>query len=175
MDSEGRKLTLNPANPSSVLSLQSSAFSCQPSGRQIRVLGISARAKMVMRCSLIGAKVDFVGPFRKLFVWQKAHQLTLEVYRSTRSFSEDEKYGLTAQMRRCAVSIGANIAEGSARKSDRDFARFVQIAFASASELEQHLLLAVDLDISRESLTRGSCQRRRGEADVDRVEPTTDG
>ena len=130
---------------------------------------------MVMRGSLIGAKVDFVGPFRKLFVWQKAHQLTLEVYRSTRSFSEDEKYGLTAQMRRCAVSIGANIAEGSARKSDRDFARFVQIAFASASELEQHLLLAVDLDISRESLTRGSCQRRRGEADVDRVEPTTDG
>ena len=110
---------------------------------------------MVMRGSLIGAKVDFVGPFRKLFVWQKAHQLTLEVYRSTRSFSEDEKYGLTAQMRRCAVSIGANIAEGSARKSDRDFARFVQIAFASASELEQHLLLAVDLEyLSRDHHTK---------------------
>ena len=96
-----------------------------------------------------------VGPFRKLLVWQKAHQLTLEVYRTTRSFPEDEKYGLTAQMRRCAVSIGANVAEGSARKSDRDFARFVQIAFGSASELEQHLLLAVDLEyLSRDHHTK---------------------
>jgi len=79
-------------------------------------------------------------------VWQKAHQLTLAIYRVTKSFPDDERYGLTAQMRRCAVSIGANLAEGSARRSDKDFARFVLIAFGSASELEQHLLLVVDLE-----------------------------
>ncbi|SRR6266545_1049430 len=87
-----------------------------------------------------------MGPFRRLVVWQKAHQLTLAIYRVTKSFPDDERYGLTAQMRRCAVSIGANLAEGSARRSDKDFARFVLIAFGSASELEQHLLLVVDLE-----------------------------
>jgi len=86
-----------------------------------------------------------MGPFRKLLVWQKAHQLTLSIYRVTRTFPEDERYGLTSQMRRSAASIGANLAEGSARRSDKDFARFVQIAFGSATEIEQHLILAKDL------------------------------
>jgi len=87
-----------------------------------------------------------MGPF------QKAASLAKGTSADTRGLPDyqivpgDEKYGLTAQMRRCAASIGANLAEGSARKSDRDFARFVQIAFGSASELEQHLLLAVDLE-----------------------------
>ncbi|HMG18950.1 MAG TPA: four helix bundle protein [Gemmatimonadales bacterium] len=79
-------------------------------------------------------------------VWQKAHQLTLELYVVTKSFPEDERFGLTAQIRRCASSVGANIAEGSARKSAKDFGRFLRIAFGSASELENHLLLAADLE-----------------------------
>jgi four helix bundle protein len=71
--------------------------------------------------------------------------LTLDVYRSSRSFPRDEIYGLTSQMRRSAASIGANIAEGSCRKGDAEFGRFLYIAMGSASELEYHLILAHDL------------------------------
>jgi len=80
-------------------------------------------------------------------VWGKAHALTLRLYALTRSFPKDELYGLTAQIRRAAVSIGANIAEGSGRRSRRDFARFLQVALGSASELQYHLLLATDLGL----------------------------
>lgn len=83
--------------------------------------------------------------FRELKVWQKGHALTLAVYRETASFPREEVYGLTAQMRRCCSSIPANIAEGCGRNSDADFARFLQIAMGSASELEYHLLPARDL------------------------------
>jgi len=85
--------------------------------------------------------------FRNLKVWEKAHALTLDVYRSTRVFPREEIYGLTSQIRRAAVSIGANIAEGSCRSGDVDFARFVQFATGSASEVEYHLLLAHDLSL----------------------------
>lgn len=89
--------------------------------------------------------------FRELQVWQKAHALTLAVYRVTSEFPREEVYGLTAQMRRCCSSIPANIAEGCGRNSDTDFARFLQIAMGSASELEYHLLLAHDLGFMREA------------------------
>jgi four helix bundle protein len=85
--------------------------------------------------------------FRELKVWGKAHQLTLEVYRATATFPKDELYGLTSQVRRAAASIPANIAEGCGRGSNVDFARFLQIAMGSASELEYHLLLAAELHI----------------------------
>jgi len=85
--------------------------------------------------------------FRNLIVWEKAHRLTLEVYKSSRLFPREEMYGLTSQMRRSAASIGANIAEGSCRKGDLEFGRFLYIAMGSASELEYHLLLARDLEI----------------------------
>lgn len=85
--------------------------------------------------------------FRNLKVWEKAHFLTLDVYRSSKTFPRDEMYGLTSQMRRAASSIGANIAEGSCRKGDCEFGRFLQIAIGSASELEYHLLLARDLEL----------------------------
>jgi len=78
-------------------------------------------------------------------VWQKTHQLTLDVYRATGTFPNNEQYGLTSQTRRAAVSIAANIAEGCGRDGDADMARFMQIALGSASELEYHLLLAHDL------------------------------
>jgi four helix bundle protein len=85
--------------------------------------------------------------FRKLKVWEKAHVLTLDVYQASKSFPRDEIYGLTSQMRRASVSIGANIAEGSCRRGDVDFARFLQMAAGSASEVEYHLLLARDLNL----------------------------
>lgn len=83
--------------------------------------------------------------FRNLKVWQKAHELTLEVYRSTREFPADERFGLTTQLRRSCASVPANLAEGCARGGDIDFARFVNIAAGSASETDCHLLLAHDL------------------------------
>jgi len=83
--------------------------------------------------------------FRNLRVWEKAHTLTLDVYRSSRAFPREELYGLTSQMRRSSASIGANIAEGCCRKGDCEMGRFLQIAMGSASELEYHLLLAHDL------------------------------
>ena len=85
--------------------------------------------------------------FRNLKVWEKAHALTLDVYRYSQAFPREEIYGLTSQMRRASVSIGANIAEGSCRGGDIDFARFLQMAAGSASELEYELLLAHDLKL----------------------------
>ena len=84
--------------------------------------------------------------FRKLKVWHKAHQLTLAVYRATKGFPQEELYGLTSQARRSAASIGANIAEACGRSGSGDFARFLEVASGSASELEYHLLLAHDLN-----------------------------
>jgi four helix bundle protein len=83
--------------------------------------------------------------FRKLKVWEKAHHLTLAVYNATTMFPRDELYGLTSQIRRSCASIPANIAEGCGRGGDGEFARFLQIAMGSASEIEYHLLLASDL------------------------------
>ena len=83
--------------------------------------------------------------FRQLRVWQKAHEVTLDVYRITQHFPKAEAYGLTSQMRRAAISIGSNIAEGRGRDGDAEFARFIQIACGSAAELEYQLLVAKDL------------------------------
>jgi four helix bundle protein len=85
--------------------------------------------------------------FRDLSVWQKAHVLTLAIYRVTKKFPRDELFGLTSQMRRSSSSIAANIAEGCGRKTDADFARFLQNGFGSASELQYHLILAYDLGL----------------------------
>jgi four helix bundle protein len=88
-----------------------------------------------------------VQDFRNLEVWRKSHVLALNIYRATAAFPKAEQYGLTSQIRRASVSIAANIAEGCARFSDADFARFLSIALGSASELECLLLLAADLDL----------------------------
>jgi four helix bundle protein len=89
--------------------------------------------------------------FRELKVWEKGHQLTLDVYRKTVSFPRDELYGLTSQIRRASSSIPANIAEGCGRDSSAELRRFLEIAMGSASELEYHLLLAKDLGYLPES------------------------
>ncbi len=83
--------------------------------------------------------------FKQLKVWQKAHQLVLNVYRLTRGFPPDERFGLTAHLLRSAVSIPSNIAEGCGRQGDKELARFLSIAAGSASETEYQLLLAHDL------------------------------
>jgi four helix bundle protein len=87
-----------------------------------------------------------VKDYRELKVWERAHQLTLAVYKTTAMFPKDELYGLTSQIRRACASIPANIAEGCGRSGDAEFARFLQIAMGSASELDYHLLLARDLN-----------------------------
>jgi four helix bundle protein len=83
--------------------------------------------------------------FRKLTVWQKAHRLTLKVHEVTRKFPREELYGLTGQMRKSSSSIPTNVAESCGRGGDTEFARFLQIAMGSASELEYQLILARDL------------------------------
>jgi four helix bundle protein len=83
--------------------------------------------------------------FRQLKAWDKAHQLTLEIYRASARFPREETYGLTSQIRRASASICANLAEGCGRSGDKELARFCSIGCGSASELEYHLLLARDL------------------------------
>jgi four helix bundle protein len=84
-------------------------------------------------------------------VWQRSHQLALAVYRSSEAFPSHERFGLTSQMRRAAVSIPANIAEGSKRRTRQDYSRFLNVAEGSAAELEYLLLLARDLGYVDES------------------------
>jgi four helix bundle protein len=88
-----------------------------------------------------------VKDFHELKVWQKAHELTLAVYRVTAPFPREELYGLTSQLRRASASVAANLAEGCGRSGDAEFARFCSIAMGSASEVEYHLLLARDLKL----------------------------
>ena len=84
--------------------------------------------------------------FHKLQIWQRSHQLTLDVYRISKSFPKDEVFGLTSQIRRAVSSIPTNIAEGCGRTSNKDFAHFLQIAIGSATEVEYQLLLAHDIN-----------------------------
>jgi four helix bundle protein len=93
--------------------------------------------------------------FEDLVVWQKSHQLTLRVYRMTSSFPKHEVYGLSAQMRRAAVSVPANIAEGFKRRSRPDKARFLNIAQASLEELRYYFILARDLAYGQTDEERG--------------------
>jgi four helix bundle protein len=84
--------------------------------------------------------------FRELTVWEKSHALALAVYRVSAGFPRHELDGLTSQVRRAASSVPTNVAEGCGREGDPEFARFLQIAMGSASELDYQLLLARDLE-----------------------------
>lgn len=85
--------------------------------------------------------------FRKLTIWERAHRLTLDIYRQTQQFPREELYGLTSQVRRASASVAANIAKGYGRGGDGDFHRFLNTAAGSIVELEYFLLLARDLRI----------------------------
>jgi len=89
--------------------------------------------------------------FEDLEVWRKAHQLVLGIYKLTRSFPTEEKYGLVSQMRRTAVSIPTNIAEGFKKRTLKDKSNFYNIAQGSLEELRYYLLLAKDLNYVAEN------------------------
>lgn len=84
--------------------------------------------------------------FRELEFWARSHQLTLDICQITKAFPNDERFGLTSQIRRSISSVPTNIAEGCGRGSIPDFRRFLEIAMGSASEAEYQLLLARDLE-----------------------------
>lgn len=83
--------------------------------------------------------------FRNLIIWQKSHELTLKIYSLTKHFPKEELYGLTSQIRRSAISIPSNIAEGCGRNSEAELARFMTISIGSLSELDYQLFLASQL------------------------------
>lgn len=91
--------------------------------------------------------------YKDLLVWQKGMDLAKQVYRVTQAFPNEEKFGLVSQMRRAAVSIPSNIAEGQARHTTKEFIQFISHAEGSVAELETQLRLAVDLGFTSEQET----------------------
>jgi len=87
----------------------------------------------------------YVYSFEKLEVWQESKDFCILIYKTTSKFPEEEKYGLTSQLRRATVSISSNIAEGSARSTYKDKAHFTTIAFSSAIEVLNQLIIALEL------------------------------
>jgi len=87
--------------------------------------------------------------FTKLDVWKRSHSLTLAIYDLTKTFPSDERFGLISQLRRAASSVPTNIAEGAKRRTSSEFARFLNIAEGSLSEVEYLLLLSRDLSYAR--------------------------
>lgn len=83
--------------------------------------------------------------YRDLDVWRRSHHLALQVYAITKDFPQEERFGLTSQLRRSAISVPANIAEGCGRDTDTELKRFLDIAHGSASETEYYFLLAAEL------------------------------
>jgi four helix bundle protein len=104
--------------------------------------------------------------YKELNVWQKSYKLCLHIYKVTKRFPKDEMYGLTSQIRRSAVSIPSNIAEGYGRKTTLEYVRFLYIAYGSVCELETQMMLSGDLGyVGKESL-----QKLRAEiGDVERM------
>lgn len=91
-------------------------------------------------------------PHKKLVVWQKAMALALVIYEATKTFPDQEKYGLVSQMRRAAVSIPSNIAEGAARTSNKELMQFISIARGSLSELDTQVEISWGLGYLNESV-----------------------
>ena len=83
--------------------------------------------------------------FKDLVIWQRSHNLTLDIYRATQYFPKEEMYGLTSQIRRAVSSIPTNIAEGCGRRTNAELANFLNIASGSASEVEYEILLAKEV------------------------------
>jgi four helix bundle protein len=88
--------------------------------------------------------------FKKLLIWQKGMEIVAATYKMAEAFPSEEKYGLRSQVTRCAVSIAANIAEGSSRHSEKEYRHFCEISLGSCFELETHCLIAAKLGIAKE-------------------------
>jgi four helix bundle protein len=126
--------------------------------------------------------------YRDLTAWQMAMDLVVSVYEMTREFPENERYGLTNQLRRAAVSIPSNVAEGQGRSTSRDFLHFLSVAYGSLQEVETQLILAQRLGFASEQkidsilaqcgevgrLTNGLRRSLRKSAPTDHRQPTTD-
>ena len=93
------------------------------------------------------------GNYKNLIVWQKSILLVKDIYLLTKSFPSDEKFGLVSQMRRAVVSIPSNIAEGQARRTTKDYVRFVSIAEGSLAELETQIIISIELDFCAKNET----------------------
>lgn len=93
--------------------------------------------------------------FKELEIWKRSKMFCSMIYDITSNFPESEKFGLTNQLRRASVSIPSNIAEGSSRKSNKDFSRFLEITLGSAYEIETQLLIAFDLNFISEQELEG--------------------
>ncbi len=95
-----------------------------------------------------------MGTFKDLLAWQKSLTLAKKVYQLTGNFPTEERFGLVNQMRRCAVSIPSNIAEGYGRGSDKELLRFLYVALGSSNELETQLILSLELSFMKEEDSR---------------------
>ena len=95
-----------------------------------------------------------MGTFKDLLAWQKSLTLAKKVYQVTGNFPTEERFGLVNQMRRCAVSIPSNIAEGYGRGSDKELLRFLYVALGSSNELETQLILSLELSFKKEEDSR---------------------
>ncbi len=92
--------------------------------------------------------------YKELRVWQKTIELGVLVYNLTTKYPAEEKYGLISQIKRCAISIPSNIAEGAGRNSNKEFKRFLDISLGSCNELETQIIFSIKLDIISESETK---------------------
>ena len=100
--------------------------------------------------------------FRNLTVWNDSRPLVKESYVFTKNLPDSEKFGLISQINRCSISVPANIAEGCAKNSNKDFGRFLQISLGSLYELESHIILCEDLNFS----DTDNCQDIIGEIQI---------
>ena len=96
-------------------------------------------------------RLETIRPHYKLEAWKLSRKLVADIYKLTQSFPKEELFGLTSQMRRAAISIPSNIAEGAARTGSKEFSQFINIAKGSLSELETQLLIAADLGYLEEA------------------------
>jgi four helix bundle protein len=92
-----------------------------------------------------------IGSYRDLLVWRKGIDLVRSIYQITKTFPQDERFGLTSQIRRAAVSVPSNIAEGQARHTTREFIHFVSTAEGSIAEVDTQLVIAIELGICKAS------------------------
>ncbi len=97
---------------------------------------------------------DEIRPHKKLKVWQKVIELGMEIYKITEKYPQEEKFGLTAQMRRAAISIGSNIAEGAGRQSKKEFLLFLYFARGSISELDTQIEISTQLGYLKKETKR---------------------
>jgi four helix bundle protein len=96
--------------------------------------------------------------FKDLIVWQKSHQLVLEIYKMTKNFPKEELYCLTSQIRRSSISVAANITEGFKKKTTAEKLRFLNIAQGSLSETEYYLILSADLEYAVTASLLNQCE-----------------